>query len=94
MHITDLHVNAFGVCRDLEFKNLAANVTVIYGPNEAGKTTLMQFVRGVLYGYRMGRTRYLGIHQGADHGGWLTLADGEEESGQVSRLAHQGSRGV
>jgi len=94
MHITDLHVNAFGVCRELEFQRLAANVTVIYGPNEAGKTTLMQFVRGVLYGYRTGRTRYLGIHQGAEHGGWLTLSDGEEESGQVSRLAQQGARGL
>ena len=94
MHITDLHVNAFGVCRDLEFRRLEANVTVIYGPNEAGKTTLMQFVRGVLYGYSTGRTRYLGIHQGAEHGGWLTLADGDEESGRGSRLAQQGSRGA
>ena len=58
MHITDLQVNAFGVCRDLELGRIVDNVTVIYGPNEAGKTTLLQFLRGVLYGYHSGRSRY------------------------------------
>ncbi|MFP6618293.1 MAG: AAA family ATPase, partial [Pirellulaceae bacterium] len=93
MKITDLHVNAFGVCRELEFKKLAQDVTVIYGPNEAGKTTLMEFVRGVLYGYGADRTRYLGVHRDGDHGGWLKISDGERESGQVIRVAERNAAG-
>ena len=94
MHITDLQVSAFGVCRDLQLDRIAENVTVIYGPNEAGKTTLLQFLRGVLYGYHSGRARYLGIHHGVEHGGWLKLVDGKEESGTVTRLAAPGPRGT
>lgn len=30
---------------------MPTSATVIYGPNEAGKTTLMQFVRAMLYGF-------------------------------------------
>ncbi|MEO2023890.1 MAG: AAA family ATPase, partial [Pirellulaceae bacterium] len=93
MKITDLHVNAFGVCRELEFKNLAQDVTVIYGPNEAGKTTLMEFMRGVLYGYGADRTRYLGVHRDGNHGGWLKISDGERESGQVIRVAERNAAG-
>ena len=94
MHITDLQVNAFGVCRDLELERIVDNVTVIYGPNEAGKTTLLQFLRGVLYGYHSGRSRYLGVHHGVEHGGWLKLVDGPQETGMVTRLAKAGPRGT
>ena len=87
MKITDLHVSAFGVCRDLDLAKLADNLTVIYGPNEAGKTTLMQFVRGVLYGYQTDRLRYLGIHQAAEHGGWLDVTVSDGQSGKIRRLA-------
>ena len=48
MQITDLHVSAFGVCHNLELEQLGSNVTVIYGPNEAGKTTLMRMLTGFL----------------------------------------------
>ena len=93
MKITDLHVSAFGVCRDLELKKLAENVTVIYGPNEAGKTTLMEFVRGVLYGYGANRNRYLGVHRDGDHGGWLKICGGDSQSGKVVRVAERNATG-
>ncbi len=34
-------------------------LNVVYGPNEAGKTTLLQFIRSVLYGFSPERRRYL-----------------------------------
>ena len=50
MKITDLEIDGFGVWRDLKISNLSRRITAFYGPNEAGKTTVMQFIRGVLYG--------------------------------------------
>ena len=51
MRIKDIQVDGFGVWNNLKLDELPPGVTVLYGPNEAGKTTLMQFVRTVLYGF-------------------------------------------
>lgn len=51
MKITDLHVDSFGHWHGLEVNNLSDQITVICGPNEAGKTTLLHFIRAVLYGF-------------------------------------------
>ena len=41
-------------------RHLSPEITAFYGPNEAGKTTLMQFLRSVLYGMSAHRRkRYL-----------------------------------
>lgn len=50
MRITDISVDGFGVWHDLDLRRLSPEVTVFHGWNEAGKTTLMQFLRSVLYG--------------------------------------------
>ncbi|MEC9148781.1 MAG: AAA family ATPase, partial [Planctomycetota bacterium] len=49
--ITQIQAEGFGVWNDLSIEDLSPDMTVFYGRNEAGKTTLMQFIRGVLYGY-------------------------------------------
>ena len=60
MKITDLEIEGFGVWKGLNLKDLSGKLTVIYGHNEAGKTTLMQFVRSALYGFhQQERARYL-----------------------------------
>ena len=51
MQITDIEIARFGVWRDLTLPLAGPGLNLLYGPNEAGKTTLMRFVRGVLYGY-------------------------------------------
>ncbi|MFO0871957.1 MAG: AAA family ATPase, partial [Pirellulales bacterium] len=74
MKITDVRIDGFGVWTNLAVRNLAGEVTVFYGPNEAGKTTLMQFIRTVLYGFsRERRARYLPPVQGGRPGGGLRL---------------------
>jgi len=73
--ITDLHVDGFGIWRDLSMNELSDRVTLIYGENEAGKTTLMHFVRTVLYGFSPERRdRYLPPVQGGQPGGRMTIA--------------------
>ena len=51
MRITDLQVDGFGVWKGLKIESLSENVTVFYGQNEAGKTTLMQFIRSMMFGF-------------------------------------------
>ena len=60
MRIGELHIDGFGTWKDLSLGEFGDGVTVVYGPNEAGKTTLMQFIRTVLYGFNpYRRQRYL-----------------------------------
>lgn len=51
MKVTDIRIESFGVWRDLDLSLSRSGVNVFFGPNEAGKTTLMRFIRGVLYGF-------------------------------------------
>ncbi|MEM9353966.1 MAG: AAA family ATPase [Planctomycetota bacterium] len=90
MKITDIHVGGFGVWRDLELKNLSPRATVFYGANEAGKSTLMQFVRSVLYGYSPDtRQRYFPPLHGGLQGGSLGLVDSGERL-TVARISDRG----
>lgn len=51
MKLTDIQIDRFGVWQNLSLSLGSGNVHLFYGPNEAGKTTLMRFLRGVLYGF-------------------------------------------
>lgn len=50
MTIDRIKINAFGCHKDLEL-NLTDGINLIYGNNESGKSTLLAFVRAVLYGF-------------------------------------------
>ncbi|HND54135.1 MAG TPA: AAA family ATPase, partial [Pirellulaceae bacterium] len=72
MKITDVRIDGFGVWSNLSVHRLDGETTVFYGPNEAGKTTLMQFIRTMLYGFsRERRQRYLPPVHGGRPGGLL-----------------------
>ena len=49
MKINYLKINQFGKLRNKEIK-LENNINLIYGKNEAGKTTLLKFISSMLYG--------------------------------------------
>lgn len=51
MKISGFDIDRFGVWRNFSQKLRPNGLNVFYGPNEAGKTTLLRFIRGVLYGY-------------------------------------------
>jgi uncharacterized protein YhaN len=53
--ITDLQVDGFGVWKGLTVESLSDEITVFCGYNEAGKTTLMQFVRSMMFGFSSDR---------------------------------------
>ena len=55
MRINDIQVDGFGVWKGLTVDTLDPGLTLFYGCNEAGKTTLMQFVRSVMFGFASDR---------------------------------------
>lgn len=94
MKITDLKIDGFGVWHDLSLRGMSPELTVFYGPNEAGKSTLMQFMRSILYGITpTRRERYLPPVVGGRPGGWLKV---ETDHGPltISRYADRGPTDV
>jgi uncharacterized protein YhaN len=79
MNITDVEIGGFGIWKNLEITNLEPGLTVFYGPNEAGKSTIMQFMRAMLYGFTPARrTKYLPPVLGGKAGGRLALREDRE----------------
>ncbi len=89
MKFIDAHVDGFGVWSDLTLADLSPQCTVFYGPNEAGKTTLLEFLRAVLYGFSPARAaRYLPPVHGTATGGSLIVAAPDEGRLHICRCDH------
>ena len=49
MKINNLKINAFGKIKDKEIE-LSDGINILFGENEAGKSTIQKFILGMLYG--------------------------------------------
>ena len=78
MRIENIHIDGFGVWNDKTWGTLECGLNVFHGPNETGKSTLMAFIRSMLFGFdkRGSAKRYEPIN-GGSHGGWLDLLVGD-----------------
>ena len=97
MRIHELHVEGFGHFSDLHLGPFEHPVTVFHGLNEAGKSTLLEFIRRILFGFRAGRGRppagynhYLPL-SGGRHGGSITVVSDGGEHFAVQRMAGAGT---
>ncbi len=78
--ITDLQVDGFGVWKGLDVNSLSGDMTIFHGYNEAGKTTLMQFVRSMMFGFSPGRLdKYTPPVYGGLAGGGMSIKTGNGE---------------
>ena len=84
MRIESLHIDRFGKLRDFDL-TLEEGLTLIYGRNESGKSTVMAFLRAMLYGLngksasieQNDRRRYMPWGE-ISMGGSLRLTDGKQ----------------
>ena len=84
MRLHELYIDGFGHFHDRTLGPMDSAVTVLYGPNEAGKSTLLAFIRTVLFGFRRsGRREFYPPLAGGTHGGRITLTD---DSGRAYSL--------
>ena len=51
MRIQELYLDGFGHFHQRSIGPLSGPVTVFYGPNEAGKSTTLAFIRAILFGF-------------------------------------------
>ncbi len=87
MRITDLSISGFGIFKDVAITDLSPGLTLFEGRNEAGKSTLMSFIRAVLFGFesRKGAQNRYEPLRGGKHGGWLTLLSDEQTIYRIER---------
>ncbi len=96
MKIKDIQIDGFGVWSGLTVDSMPDSMTVFYGPNEAGKTTLMQFLRTMFYGFtEERRKRYIPPVYGGKPGGAIRVTGpgGGYEITRRSTLDQQGTVG-
>ncbi|HEY2381585.1 MAG TPA: AAA family ATPase [Terriglobia bacterium] len=78
MKIENIHVDGFGVWNDKTWGPLVPGLNVFHGPNETGKSTLMAFIRAMLFGFeKRGSARRYEPVKGGSHGGSLDLVVGD-----------------
>ncbi|WP_158231689.1 ATP-binding protein [Pediococcus damnosus] len=82
MKILKINIYGFGKWQDQKF-DLSQNLTYFSGPNEAGKSTLRQFILSILFGFRTKR--------GADRYLRYEPKDGSKYGGELL-VEHQGTR--
>src|SRR5688572_4541101 len=94
MKIENLRIDGFGVWCDKTWESLSPGLNVFHGPNETGKSTLMAFIRSMLFGLdRRGQARRYEPLNGGTHGGWLDVTvDGRPV--RVERKAGKHVRGI
>lgn len=55
MKITELQLEKYGIYKDILWKPAVNELNVIMGANESGKTTLLRFIRDMIFGYNRGK---------------------------------------
>ena len=94
MKLERIHIERFGAWQNLDLPVDSEGISVYYGPNEAGKSTLMRFVRGVLYGFRRGESVRPANDDGTRPWGGTLQIRHDHESWMIRRSGLANSRGL
>ncbi len=91
MRLEELFLDGFGHFHQQSIGPVSGNVTVFYGPNEAGKSTTLAFIRAILFGFPSRFNSHYPPLAGGRHGGRITVSDSAGAVYGVERYA--GARG-
>ena len=94
MKLERIHIERFGAWQNLDLPVDSEGISVFYGPNEAGKSTLMRFVRGVLYGFRKDEAGRPASDDGSRPWGGALQIRHDAESWMIRRSGQGNSRGL
>ncbi|MBT5376018.1 MAG: AAA family ATPase [Nitrospinaceae bacterium] len=82
MQIRELHIDGFGIFANKRITGLTPGINIIYGKNEFGKTTMLEFIRRILFGFPTKKDKtnlYLPVHGGSLGGSLkVVLQNGED----------------
>jgi uncharacterized protein YhaN len=94
MRIEEIFIESFGACRRVSIRGLGPGLTAIVGPNEAGKTTILEFLRSIFFGFkrRSGKTNTYESSDGVPRKGWIGIDAGAAGKMRIARNEQTGSR--
>lgn len=89
LRLSFVDLDGFGALSHLRLDGLDRPLTVLLGPNEAGKSTLFDFITAVLFGFpsRRADEHYRPPVDGGAHGGRIGLCDAAGEEWVIERHA-------
>lgn len=73
MILKDIHIDGFGIFNGKTIGNLRNGINIITGENEAGKSTLLKFIRYTLFGYPRQKDQRMEPLNGGNHGGRIRI---------------------
>jgi uncharacterized protein YhaN len=90
--ISGAYIDGFGIFHDQAISGLDRNLVLLYGHNEAGKSTLLGFIRSVLFGFPRANSKdpLYKPTAGGDHGGRIDLLTDNQETWSISRKPGKG----
>ncbi|KON89539.1 hypothetical protein AF332_23750 [Sporosarcina globispora] len=95
MKITDIHIYGYGKLTDFILTDIQS-LQVIYGENEAGKSTIMSFIHSILFGFPskiQSELRYE-PKEGAKYGGRITAIFPDRGKAVIERVKGKASGDV
>ncbi|MEC4293771.1 ATP-binding protein [Adlercreutzia shanghongiae] len=86
-YLRTLHMERFGRFHDTVVGPFGPALNIVFGPNEAGKTTIASFVGGVLFGWEEARgNRNTYKPEGAERAGSLLFGAAQATAGAVPEI--------
>ena len=96
MKIESIQIDGFGQFHNFSIDDISPGLTVLNGANEAGKSTLLSFIRRVLFGFP-NRGSLINLYQpleGGNHGGRLIVHTDVGERCVIERYAAKGKDAI
>ncbi|MDE4908636.1 AAA family ATPase [Methanogenium marinum] len=87
MKIRDIHIDGFGIFHNRSLSDISPHLTIILGDNESGKSTLLAFIRRVLFGFpskRKGGNHYEPLN-GGEQGGRIGVTTDSNRDYEIIR---------
>lgn len=87
MQLRELYIDGFGIFHDRLITGLSPGLNIIYGHNECGKSTLLAFIRRILFGFPTGSSNanlYPAL-DGGTYGGWIKCQPSDGKLITISR---------
>jgi uncharacterized protein YhaN len=87
MNIEKIHIDGFGQFNQLSINDLQPGLTIFKGNNEAGKSTLLSFIRCMLFDFPGARSasKFYPPLAGGNHGGRLVITTDSNERCVIER---------
>ena len=94
MWVEEISIENFGACKHVTISDLHPGLTVIVGPNEAGKSTILEFMRCIFFGFRKksGRTNIYEAPDGTPRRGWVTVRIEQSRKLRLQRTEKAGRK--